>query len=324
MQDRDRRKPFKMIPYTTNYIWGGTKLIEEWGKHTGTETLAEAWELSMYPEKESMAYNGFFEGKKLSEIYNQAPELFGDKIKKYEKFPILIKLINSETPLSVQVHPDDDYALTYEGELGKTEIWYVVEADKDAYIYIGLKETLGKKDFQEVLTGSKILTHLNKIPVKKGDFFLVEPGTIHALGPGLVVLEVQENSNLTYRLYDYDRVDHNGKKRELHIDKALEVSNLKKYQVRQADEEKQEFQKELVINKYFSVYAIEVLEEISLSSEDSFISLTILEGSGIFESGLTAQKGDTCFIPAKTAEKLSNLGDYPLKLIVVKLGNQEV
>lgn len=313
---------FKTTPYLVNYIWGGNKLAKEWGKKSAEEMIAESWELSFYDGKESLVATGQFNGVKISEITSQFPQVLGSKIKQYNFFPILIKLINSEQPLSVQVHPDDKYALKNEGELGKKEIWYVAEADRDAYIYLGLTKNITKEELRGILLNGDILRYLNKINVKKGDFFIVNPGTIHALGPGLVILEVQENSNLTYRLYDYDRKDNLGNSRELHIEKAIEVSCLDKFVVEEINELQNDMGKDFklfVSNEYFNVYKLGDVKEVVLYNKESFVSLTVLEGEGKFKSGLAVKKGDTVIVPAGFKDCLNS--DSFVTAIAVTLGN---
>ncbi|HQC54591.1 MAG TPA: class I mannose-6-phosphate isomerase [Clostridia bacterium] len=324
MKNNDKElQTFRTKPYLTNYIWGGEKLKNEWGKQSADDFIAESWELSFYDGKESLVDTGKYKGRKISDLLYEVPQVFGSKIKQYNFFPILIKLINSEKPLSVQVHPDDNYALKNEGELGKKEIWYVVEAEKDAYIYLGLKMSITQDDLKEFLLRGDILNYLNKINVKKGDFFVVDPGTIHALGPGLVVLEVQENSNLTYRLYDYNRKDSAGNSRELHIEKAIEVSNLEKLvmenvNISNFNYDMGESFNPLVKNEYFNVYKLDKIKEVCIYNKESFVSLTVLEGKGELSSGLSIKKGDTVVVPAGFSDTLCS--DNLISVIAVTLG----
>lgn len=217
-----------MSPVSKDYLWGGTKLKEEFSKTIEETPLAESWECSTHPDGINIVKDGIFAGKDLRTVLIEHPEFLGTHPKTKDELPILIKFIDAKEKLSVQVHPDDDYARKYEnGSLGKMELWYVVDAKPDAELIYGFHRDVDKEIVQNSLEKGTIEKYLQKIRVKKDDIFFIEPGTVHAIGEGILIAEIQESSNLTYRLYDYDRRDKNGKKRELHIDKALEVINYK-------------------------------------------------------------------------------------------------
>jgi mannose-6-phosphate isomerase len=221
-------KPFLLKPAAKDYLWGGSRLNDDFSKGIDMEPLAETWECSTHPDGLSMVACGTYKGMTLREVLRQHPEYLGSHPKTTGELPILIKLIDAKKDLSVQVHPTDDYAREHEnGQLGKTEMWYVLDAAKDARLIYGLLRDMEKETLRRSIEMGTIEKYLQKVPIHKDDLFYIEAGTIHAIGAGALVAEIQESSNLTYRLYDYDRTDKNGKKRALHIDKALEVANLK-------------------------------------------------------------------------------------------------
>ncbi len=221
-------KPFLLKPVGKDYLWGGTRLNDDFAKEIDMTPLAETWECSTHPDGPSMVISGKHNGRSLSDILREYPEYLGLHSEEKKELPILIKLIDAKSDLSVQVHPDDAYALANEnGSLGKTEMWYVMDATRDARLIYGLSHDTSKEALRKSIAQGTVEKYLQKVPIKKDDIFYIEPGTIHAIGAGTLVAEIQESSNLTYRLYDYDRIDKNGQKRELHIDKALAVANLK-------------------------------------------------------------------------------------------------
>ena len=297
----------KLKPATKDYIWGGTKLKTEWGKQADTETVAECWELSTYPGSESEIDDARFKGYTLSKLLGKYPEFFGEKLKNFSVFPVLIKLLDASGDLSVHVHPSDEYALKNEGEYGKTEMWYVLDAEEGAYIYYGFNRKVCADEVRKAVSENAVTALLNKVYVKKGDFFLVPAGTVHALCKGVTVYEVQENSNLTYRVYDYDRKGKDGKPRELHLEKALEVSNFSPAAEVNAVNAKlvgdAEVRK-LVNTDYFSVKEVRIRGEYLMYSPDSFITFTVAEGNGEIESGVSFKKGESYFLPAQQIYKL--------------------
>ncbi|WP_027405979.1 type I phosphomannose isomerase catalytic subunit [Anaerovibrio sp. RM50] len=222
------RKPFLLKPTGKDYIWGGRRLNDDFAKNIDLSPLAETWECSTHPDGPSYAVGGHFDGKRLSEILKEHPDFLGTHPKTQGELPILIKFIDANKDLSVQVHPDDEYAQKYEnGQLGKSEMWYVLDAKDDSTLVYGLSHNVDADTMRSSIEKGTLEKHLQKVPIKHDDVFFIEAGTIHAIGAGALVAEIQENSNLTYRLYDYDRVDKEGNKRPLHVDKALAVANLK-------------------------------------------------------------------------------------------------
>lgn len=226
-------KPFLLKPAGKDYLWGGHRLKDDFSKEIEMAPLAETWECSTHPDGPGKVASGMYAGKLLKDVLQEHPEYLGkhplltESAKKGE-LPILIKLIDARQNLSVQVHPDDAYAMKYEnGSLGKSEMWYIMDAVPDAELVYGFYQDMDAETLRKSLKNGTVEKYLQKVKVQKDDVFFIEAGTVHAIGAGVLLAEIQENSNLTYRLYDYNRVDKDGKKRELHIDKALDVVNLR-------------------------------------------------------------------------------------------------
>ena len=273
----------KLKPCIKSYIWGGN-YFQKYDKGD-QEVISELWELSVRGENSSLTC----EGKRLDQIITK--EDIGPISDSFPYFPLLIKLIDAKENLSVQVHPSDEYAFKNENSFGKSEMWYIIDADEGAGLYVGLNKDYSKEEIKEKLVNSGILDCLNFYKVKPGDSFIIEPGTIHAIGKGVRLIEIQQNSDLTYRLYDYLRKDKNGNYRELHIDKALEVINYKKYAPFKSNTD-------LVADtKYFTVASINIEKELLLeANKDSFISYTFLSGEGYVDD-IPYKKFDTFFLP---------------------------
>ena len=218
-------EPFLLRPVTKDYIWGGTRLREEFGKESDSERIAESWELSCHPDGECVIASGEFSGMKLSEFVRMHPEAVGNGFRSEDRFPVLVKLIDAKADLSIQVHPDDEYATAHEGDSGKTEMWYIIDADEGAEIVYGFREKLTSEQFRQAIDDNSLMEKVKRVPVKAGDVFFIKPGTLHAIGKGIVLAEIQQSSNVTYRVYDYGRLGTDGKPRELHISKAVEVTD---------------------------------------------------------------------------------------------------
>ena len=215
----------KLLPSYKDYIWGGHRLVEEYHKQYQGEVLAESWELSCHPDGPSTIANGVYQGMSLPDyIEKKGRGILGKDCDHFTNFPILIKLIDAKDNLSIQVYPNNQYALKNEKQYGKTEMWYIMDCKEGAYLYYGFKEEISKEEFAKRIEEDTLLEVLNKVYVQKGDVFFIEAGTLHAIGKDIVIAEIQQNSNVTYRIYDYGRVGKDGKRRELHIDKALEVT----------------------------------------------------------------------------------------------------
>ncbi len=216
-----------LSPACKSYIWGGTKLKKEFHKQSKDATIAETWELSCHKDGPSIIKDGPDAGKTLKEyIDEKGPNVLGANCARFEEFPILIKLIDARDELSVQVHPDNAFAKKHEHQYGKTEMWYVIDCEPGAFLYFGLKRKVSKDEFLRHIEANTLGEILNAVPVHKGDTFFIAAGTIHAIGKGIVIAEIQQNSNVTYRVYDYGRRGADGKTRELHVDKALACAKL--------------------------------------------------------------------------------------------------
>lgn len=304
--------PLKFNPVYKDYMWGGRNL-EKLNKNIPKGIVAESWELSTHKDGVTTIGNGKFKGKLATEVFKEYGEkILGKEIyKKYNDLPILIKFIDAQNNLSVQVHPDDDYASKYEdGQNGKTEMWYIVEADKDAQLIYGLKQGITKDIFKNHIEKETVEECLNYINGEKGDLLNIPAGTVHAIGKGILIVEIQQKSNLTYRVYDYNRTDKYGKKRELHIDKALDVISFNNNKLKKC-KNKEKFNKCLKEeNKYFNVEEFNIMGILKNKSKEECCHVFVfLEGEGTLSSKqvkLEVKKGDTVLIPAY-------LGEYVLQ-----------
>ena len=280
----------KLKPAVKDYIWGGN-YFQKFNKGLGLTRVSECWELSTRGIDSSIIASGPDINKPLDEVITKTD--IGPVMDKYPYFPLLIKLIDAKENLSVQVHPSDDYALKYENSFGKSEMWHIISADEGSGLYVGLNNNYSRDDIEKALNEGTIIDKLNFFKVKPGDTFIINPGTIHAIGKGVRLIEIQQNSNLTYRLYDYNRVDQNGNPRELHIDKALEVIDYRKY------EPSKEVDGFLATNQYFAVKKVNFDKELKISAnEQSFVSFTFLEGQGTVDN-IEYNQFDTFFLPYK-------------------------
>lgn len=311
-------KPFLLKPAAKDYLWGGTRLNDDFAKGIDLKPLAETWECSTHPDGPSIVASGEYKGKMLTEVLQEHDEYLGTHPKTKGELPILVKFIDAKQDLSVQVHPDDSYAMEHEnGQFGKTEMWYVMDAAKDSHLIYGLNLDTDKETLRQSIADGNIEKYLRKVKVEKDDLFYVKAGTIHAIGAGALIAEIQENSNLTYRLYDYNREDKNGKKRELHIDKALEVANLKAstepVQPMRVLKYRPGCASELLCRcEYFEVYRMLIHTErcrdmVGYQSDStSFRVLVCINGCGsiVMEDGeiIPFFKGDTIFFPANSVK----------------------
>lgn len=313
--------PIKLISVPKDYIWGGTNLQKKWNKQTADERIAESWELSAQKGSESKAANGEYRSMTLSEIAQKEEGIMGSNCKKYDYFPLLIKLIDSAAKLSIQVHPADAYALKNEGQYGKTEMWYVAEAEKGAGVYCGFRKPVTREELALLLTSGKICEALNFIKVKAGDVLFIRSGTVHAICEGLTICEIQQNSNLTYRLYDYGRKDASGNERELHVEKALDVTDVNA--IAAANETVRmisESEKELCNCEYFKVKEF-CGDFISQADEKSFVALNFIDGKGVIRAQAGEypfSKGDCYFLPAGMGE-FSVVGEANVKCLLTQV-----
>ena len=281
-------------------IWGGTKLRDEFGYDLPSETTGEHWSISAHPNGPATVKNGEHAGKTLTELWASHRDLFGHQ--EGEVFPLLTKIIDAKNDLSVQVHPDDEYGLANEGELGKTECWYVLAADEGAEIVFGHNAET-KEDFHEMIADGQWDKLLRSIQVKLGDFFYVPSGTVHAIGSGVTILETQQSSDTTYRLYDYDRKDDAGNFRDLHINQSIAVSMIPhvdpqpEMTVTKVDNSEL---KKLVSNDFFTVYEWIIKNSIAMEREGLYTLVSIVDGKGSIEVDGTSyplEKGDHFLLP---------------------------
>lgn len=321
-ENRGERRPFLLSPAGKDYLWGGTRLNDDFSKEIPMEPLAETWECSTHPDGPSMVASGEHRGRLLIEVLQEYPDYLGthplkNPDLKSGELPILIKFIDAKEDLSVQVHPDDQYAREREnGSLGKTEMWYVLDAKADTQLVYGFRYNMTREQLKSSLENKTIEKYLQKVDVHADDVFYIEAGTVHAIGAGALVAEIQENSNLTYRMYDYDRLGKDGKKRELHLEKALDVVNLNAVK---------EPRQPMRILRYHPGYASEFLcrcryfqvERVLINTErcrgfasmktdsNSFQVLLCVRGCGVllFEGeALPFFKGDCIFLPADSVQ----------------------
>ena len=283
-----------MEPAFKDNLWGGTRLRDVYGKKCDYDIVAESWELSTHKAGQSIVATGKNKGLMLGEYINRFGRgILGWKCDPYERFPLLIKFIDSRESLSIQVHPGDDYALQKEDEYGKNELWYVVDCEPESYLYCGFSRDTDEAEVRRRIEDGTLTEILNKIPVKKGDSYFIENGTVHAIGPGVLICEIQQSSNVTYRLYDYQRRDKYGELRELHIDKAMEVTNFHEKDMEAA---------KTMECKYFSIEKSMFDGEVSFNLDDSsFRAFVVLEGSGQVSCGeesLAYRPADCFFVPA--------------------------
>ena len=301
-------KVYRLTPALKDNIWGGNKL-REYGKNSKSDRIAESWELSFTSGGEAR----ISDGRTMSEAFSRKE--WGTNCDKFPFFPVLTKFIDAKDKLSVQVHPDDEYALKNEGQYGKSEMWYIVDADEGAGIYMGTNEPVSSEDFARSVEDGTVEKYLSFKRVKPGDVFFIPAGTIHAICDGVLIYEIQQNSTLTYRLYDYLRRDKDGNLRELHIDKAMTVSNLSPYEAPSLENEN-----DGVIGKceYFttSKYKLNFTKKRFLVTDKSYLMISCISGEGTIE-GEKITKGDTFFVPAGTGEvEISCEGE--IQIITVK------
>ncbi|NDV47171.1 mannose-6-phosphate isomerase [Paludibacter sp. 221] len=299
--------PLKFEPILKDKIWGGTKLQKLFNKPAKSERIGESWELSGYKEDKSVVTNGFLAGNDIEELIEvYMGELVGDEV--FDKFglsfPLLFKLIDANDDLSIQVHPNDEVGAERHDACGKTEMWYVLDAEPGAELIIGFSKDTSREEYIEAVEKGKVENLLQKVSVKKGDVFFIPAGLVHSIGKGVVVAEIQQTSDLTYRIYDYKRTDEHGKERELHIEQALDVINfnaIKEPKTQYKDELNKVVK--LVESDYFITNIIRFNQEIirSYASLDSFVVYICAEGSFCIEyDGETTAvaKGETALIPA--------------------------
>ena len=297
--------PLSFQPIIKHRIWGGTKLESVLGKTLSTTEAGESWELSSVPNDVSVVSNGVFKGNTLTDVIQQHPnEILGRvAVQRYgETFPLLFKFIDAKEDLSIQLHPNDDLAKARHNSLGKTEMWYVMQADKNARLIIGFKEESNQTEYLNHLENDTLVDVLDEIPVEKGDVFFIETGTIHAIGAGVVLAEIQQTSDITYRLYDWGRVDASGNGRELHTSLALDAINFKTTKSKVSYDAMADTASELVKCPFFTTSILTLTSTFNWSrKQDAFTVFMCTEGTfsiKVEEVEYNYKKGDTFLIPA--------------------------
>ena len=300
----------KTSPAFKDYLWGGTRLKTEFGKKCDLDKVAEAWELSCHADGPCTIANGVHAGKTLPEYLAAAQtDVLGTNCAAFDRFPILIKLIDAKQSLSIQVHPDDSYAMRVEGEPGKTEMWYIVDCDPGAQLLYGFEHEISREEFAARIQNNTLLDVVHAVPVHKGDVFFITAGTLHAIGGGILIAEIQQNSNTTYRVYDYGRVGADGKPRALHIAQALDVT-LRAPAAQPVTQgtvlsETAECTDRLLAScRCFTVHALDVHGSTARTAgSESFHSLLCTECDGELtvhgpENSITLRRGESAFVPA--------------------------
>ena len=302
------KEPIFLQPVFQERIWGGQKLHSEFGYTIPYEKTGEAWVISAHPNGPSVIKNGTLAGKTLADAWQDHGDLFNKNASNNEEYPLLVKILDANEDLSVQVHPNDTFAREVEGvPYGKTECWYVLSAEEGAELVLGHHAT-SKEELEKMLHGQEWEMFLRRKKVKAGDFVYVPSGTIHAIGKGIVILETQQSSDITYRVYDYDRTDASGQKRDLHLDRSIEVTT-----VPHQDMETEQTDltvgglttKTLTEADYFTVYHWQLNGEVSMTLEHDFLQVSVTEGKGtitIDEKVFPIEKGSHFILPHGVGE----------------------
>ena len=296
---------WKLKPVCKDYLWGGQRLKTQYHANTDMDLVAESWVLSVHNDGTNLIETGRYKGTPLKAILDDK-KYWGERAKAFDFFPVMVKLIDASDNLSIQVHPSDELSMDVEGQYGKTEVWYVLDAQKDTYLYFGLKKDVTKEELKNLLCNGKLETVLNKTYVRPGDVLMVDSGTIHAIGRGALIAEIQQNSNITYRLYDYGRKDKHGQFRKLQINKGLQAVDLSHKNVVKSPVSVERCGRNIktVIarNQYFTATVYTICERLRLkASVKTFKSLVVLAG-GFSVPGIRFQKGEAAFIPAGEGE----------------------
>lgn len=303
--------PMKLIPCYKEYLWGGNRLKTEFGKTNAPEMIAESWELADLADGRAVVEGGVFDGQSLSQVGVHDRNKFWGKNCHREEFPLLVKLIDAKKDLSIQVHPSDETALAELGERGKVEMWYIVDCEPQSSIYYGFSKAISRETFLKKARDGSIREVLNEVPVARGDVFYILPGTIHAIRGGIVIAEIQQSSNTTFRVYDYQRRDTSGKLRPLHLDRAADVLD---YQPIVPEEHKvnsvvsfPEFtMTEMFSCQHFRAYRVDVHSRIVLRCDgQSFQHILCVEGDGViwhWDQSYPIRRGESYFLPAAMGE----------------------
>ena len=303
--------PMLLKPYFKDYLWGGNRLSREFGKTEAPTPTAESWELVSREKEKSTIANGLLSGKTLEDLRGlDAVRYWGTQCQ-VDRFPLLVKLIDAERDLSIQVHPSEDTAMMDVGEQGKAEMWYIVDCLPHAFIYYGFSRRIDEDELIARVEDGSICEVLNKVPVERGDVFYILPGIIHAIGSGIVIAEIQQNSDTTFRIYDYLRRDASGEMRQLHLQRAKTVIDYTpviptECKVNSSAKFDGYSMAEMFSCQFFRAYRFDIRKSVSLSSDPrSFQHLLFVEGHGVLRHAGTEypyRKGDSFFIPAALGE----------------------
>ncbi len=300
--NKKQRSILFLNPVFKQMLWGGNQLREQFGYEIQGEDTGECWAISAHPNGDCVVKEGPYQGKSLSQLWKEQPELFGNL--PMDRFPLLIKIIDAKDDLSIQVHPNDAYAKEHEnGSLGKTECWYILDCTEDATLVVGhnaknrdeLKQMIDQGNFKELI---------REVPIKKGDFIQINPGTVHAIKGGMVILETQQNSDITYRVYDYDRLT-NGQPRQLHVQQSIDVITVPaasvENSIKSAAHTPENEMVELISCDYYTVWKLHVTKPFILKQDKPFMNMSVIEGQGLV-NGQLIQKGDHFILPAGIGE----------------------
>lgn len=299
------QEPLFLKPVFQEKIWGGSRLRSVFGFDIPNDKIGEDWAISAHPHGVSVVENGPFKGWKLDDLWKEHKELFGHPSEPV--FPLLIKILDAEDDLSVQVHPDDAYGMAHEGELGKTECWYIIDAEPGAEIIYG-HHAKTREELAEMIKDSRWDDLLKKVPVKKGDFFYVPSGTIHAIGKGIMILETQQSSDTTYRVYDYDRKDDQGNARELHIQQSIDVTTVPAKAPELQIKEIRQGNSSIVTyleTEFFNVYEWDIKGITSFKKQAPYTLMTVIDGAGelvIDNQTYPLEKGTSAILPSDITE----------------------
>ena len=299
------QEPMFLKPVFQEKIWGGSRLRSVFGFDIPNDKIGEDWAISAHPHGVSVVENGEYQGQKLDELWQNHKELFGNPTEPV--FPLLIKILDAEDELSVQVHPDDAYGMKHEGELGKTECWYIIDAEPGAEIIYG-HHAKTREELAEMIQECRWDDLLKKVPVKKGDFFYVPSGTIHAIGKGIMILETQQSSDTTYRVYDYDRKDANGNTRELHIQQSIDVTTVPAITPQIQMKEVRKGNSSIVTyleTEFFNVYEWDIKGITSFKKQAPYTLATVIDGAGelvVNEKIYPLTKGASFILPNDVTE----------------------
>lgn len=297
MKENQSRELLFLDPVCTHNIWGGKKLREEFGYPYEGDDLGECWGISAHPQGDGTVRSGLYQGKKLSELWAEHPELFGNL--SYDRYPLLTKIIDAQDDLSIQVHPDDAYAQVHEnGSFGKTECWFICDCRENATLVIG-HHAKSKKELEEMMASERWEELIREVPIQKGDFIQIDPGTVHAIKAGTLILETQQNSAITYRIYDYGRIQ-NGKLRELHTKKSLDVITVPaksaQESVKSISALPENRLNEIYACEKYTIFKLDTNGEAVFEQSFPFLAASVLEGEGCVD-GVKMRKGDHFILP---------------------------